>query len=156
MSEESITIEEYENHMKTKGINCKAVKTGLKICEPNPFLGATSDGIIKLDDGTEGLIEIKNILQTESTLIKDAAKHEKNFCLSNTDNDNIQLKRNHKYYYQIQGQLNIHEKQWCDLVIRRTNPYDIYIERIERDIRLWTNKMVPKLSAFYFSHILPE
>lgn len=52
--------------------------------------------------------------------------------------------------------MNILKKKWCDFVVRRTNPYDIYVERIYIDETLWRTKMVPKLKAFYFSHLLPE
>lgn len=45
---------------------------------------------------------------------------------------------------------------WCDFVVRRTNPYDIYIERITRDEKLWTSEMLPKLECFYMKVILPE
>ena len=65
--------------MKAKGINCKVVKTGLKICEPNPFLGATSDGIIKLDDGTEGLIEIKRGARWLSGRVSDSGARGRGF-----------------------------------------------------------------------------
>ena len=156
LNEESITIQEYENYMKARGINCEVLKSGLRISESHPFLGASADGVVKIVDGTEGLIEVKNLLQNEKMLIKDAAKEKKTFCLSCNESNKIQLKRNHKYYYQIQGQLNIYEKEWCDFVVRRTNPYDFYVERINRDTHLWVHKMVPKLSAFYFTHILGE
>ena len=141
--------------MKSNGLECTVIKSGLRVSEEQPFLGASSDGIITLKDGQEGLIEVKNLLQNEKLLIKDAAKQKKSFCLT-IENNEMKLKRNHKYFYQVQGQLNIYKKEWCDFVIRRTSPYDMYIERIKRDVTLWTNKMVPKLKAFYFSHILPE
>lgn len=68
----------------------------------------------------------------------------------------MKLKKNHEIYFQIQGQLNVFEKQWCDFVLRRTNPYDMYVERIYRDSRLWENEMVPKLKQFYHKFLIPE
>ena len=76
----------------------------------------------------------------------------KNFCLQERNNK-LQLKRNHEIYYQIQGQLNIFEKEWC---LRRTNPYDIYIERIHRDRKLWEKEMLPKFEQFYLKFLLSE
>ena len=128
---------------------------GLFICEQYPFLATSSDGIVQNDNVPEGLIEIKTLLQTKSYMIEDAAKKDKAFCLS-MQNNNIGLKKTHKYYYQVQGQLNILNYPWCDFIVRRINPYDIYIERIYKDENLWTHKMVPKLKSFYFTHILPE
>jgi len=45
---------------------------------------------------------------------------------------------------------------WVDFVVRRTNPYQIHIERIFRDENLWRDGMLPKLSAFYPKALLPE
>lgn len=45
------------------------------------------------------------------------------------------------------------EKDWCDFIIRRTNPYDIYVQIIYKDKELWKDKMVPKLRAFYFTYL---
>ena len=114
------------------------------------------DGLIQYENGREGLIEVKYLLQNEKSLIKDAATTKKTFYLTVDSNNKIRLKRNHKYFYQVHSQLNIYDKDWCDFVVRRTNPYDIYIERIEKDETLWNHKMVPKLKAFYHTNILPE
>ena len=92
--------------MIARGINCEVSKSGLRISESYPFLGASADGVVKIVDGTEGLIEVKNLLQNEKVLIKDAATEKKTFCFSCNESNKIQLKRNHKYYYQIQGQMN--------------------------------------------------
>ena len=55
-----------------------------------------------------GQLEVKNLLQTETMLIKDAAVEKKTFCLT-TCNNKVMLKRNHKYFFRIQGQLKIYE-----------------------------------------------
>ena len=104
---------------------------------------------------SEGLIEIKNFLQNNNYLFKEAVTKVPNFCLENHGNK-LQLKRSHNIYYQIQGQLNIFNKEWCDFVLRRTNPYEIHIERIIKDERLWENEMSTKLTNFYQKFLLPE
>ena len=146
---------EYINKINKANTNISVQIPGLFICEQYPFLATSSDGIVQNDNVPEGLIEIKTLLQTKSYMIEDAAKKDKAFCLS-MQNNNIGLKKTHKYYYQVQGQLNILNYPWCDFIVRRINPYDIYIERIYKDENLWTHKMVPKLKSFYFTHILPE
>ena len=88
-------------------------------------------------------------------LFKEAVSKVPNFCLEN-HNNTLQLKRSHDIYYQIQGQLNIFNKEWCDFVLRRTNPYEIYIERIKKDRQLWEHDMLPKLTDFYDKFLLPE
>ena len=156
LSEEENARTEYLNVKKERGEHMDHIDVpGLKIDSQYPFLAASSDGIVMCEDKCIGLIEIKTLLQNKKTMIKDAAKNDRSFCLKN-DNGSVSLKENHKYYFQIQGQLNILGFDWCDLVIRRINPYDLHIQRIYRDQNLWDNVMVPKLRAFYLTHLLPE
>ena len=156
LQQESVTIQEYTNKMKAEGQECNVENSGLVICSSHPCLAASTDGIVNLSDGTKGLIEVKNLLQNNQLLIKEAVSKQSNFCLCKTSDGSIQLKRKHKYFFQVQGQLNVFNLEWCDFVVRRTDPYDIFIERIKRDIKLWVEIMRPKLITFYFNHMLPE
>ena len=96
---------------------------------------------------------MKNLLQNNQQTFQDATK-KPTFCLEVMDGK-LRLKRNHAYYFQCQGQLNICNAPWVDFVVRRTNPYQIHIERIFRDETLW-NSMLPKLESFYKKCLLPE
>ena len=51
--------------------------------------------------------------------------------------------------------MNIFDVPWLDFVVRRTDPYEMHIERICRDVNLW-EEMVLKLEAFYQRFLLPE
>ena len=103
LTQETNTIIEYKNNHN----NVNVRKTGFRICKTHPFLGASTDGIIESSTGNEqGLLEIKNFLQTNTLLIKEAATKIQNFCLKAVDNK-LQLRKNHGIYFQIQGQLNI-------------------------------------------------
>ena len=42
------------------------------ICQQNPFLGASSGGIVKYEKNA-GLVEVKNLLQTKTMIIKSSA-----------------------------------------------------------------------------------
>ena len=128
---------------------------GLFISHEHSFLAASSDGIVTLTDGSEGLIEIKNLLQNREYSIKEASMKERSFCIECKEGK-MNLRRTHKYFYQIQGQMNIMNQKWCYFIVRRTNPYDIFIERVDRDKFLWETQMFPKLEAFSQTHILPE
>ncbi|CAC5407259.1 unnamed protein product [Mytilus coruscus] len=59
----------------------------------------------------------------------------------------------HDYYYQCQRLLNVGNFQWIDFVVRTINPYQLFIQRIQRDLNLWNNVMLPNLKAFYQSTI---
>ena len=63
------------------------------------------------------------------------------------------LSRSHKYYTQVQGQLGVCEKAFCDFVV--WTPKGISIERIYRDLPFW-EKVLKKLTTFYVQHLLPE
>ena len=74
-------------------------------------------------------------------------------CISTSGID-LELNRTHKYYYQVQGLLNICGLQWCDFVLRTQK--DLFVERVLIDKDLWANKMYPKLCKFYNKALLPE
>jgi hypothetical protein len=96
--EENARIE-YKN-IKNKSVN--TVKTiqipGLVVDKERPYLASSSDGIVISEEGPNGLIEIKTLLNNSKKLIHEAAESDKNFCLK-MENGKICLKRNHKYFY---------------------------------------------------------
>ncbi|KAK4882859.1 hypothetical protein RN001_006178 [Aquatica leii] len=122
-------------------------KCGLFVDIKNPFLAASPDGLI----GNDGLVEIKCLPSIGDSKMRDI--EHKNLCFE-VINETIRLKRNHSYYYQVQGQLNISQRQFCDFVMYSNN--DFFVERILVDKNLWTEHMLPKLIYFYKECILPE
>src|SRR5437868_10581252 len=83
-----------------------------------------------------------------STLNDTLDKRPSNFCLVYL-NDRLQLNRKHKFFYQIQGQLNIAQKKYCYFVVQSSNSQPQHIEKIEVDKSFWESKMLPKLKEFY-------
>ena len=83
--------------------------------------------------------------------IDDAIKV-KEFCLTLDESGKPSLKRNHNYYFQCQGVVNILQLEWIKFVVYITK--ELFVERIECDAALWKDKMLPQLSALYTSHIL--
>lgn len=154
--EERNTIIEYQLEKAKNGVNVIVEKMGLVVDKENKFLGTSPDGKVKeINSGETGLVELKNLLHNKPLSLNDAADMQKSFCLEKK-NGRLQLKKNHDYYYQCQGQLNITGLPWLDFIVRTSNPYQIHIERIFRDIGLWNNTMLPKLTAFYMKVLLPE
>lgn len=70
------------------------------------------------------------------------------------ENGELQLKENHAYAFQIQGQLNITKRSVCYFVV--WSPKQVIVTKIFRDKELWERKMLPKLKMFYFEALLPE
>ncbi|GFR09310.1 yqaJ domain-containing protein [Trichonephila clavata] len=123
---------------------------GLFVDPENPYLCTSPDGLIRSD----GLLEIKCPYSAKNS------KNLKEFCASNKkygltihDDGSIHLPSTHKFYYQIQGQLNITNRQWCDLFLWCGD--DTLTIRVKRDKHFWNNNL-PKLKQFYFNLILTE
>lgn len=60
---------------------------------------------------------------------------------------------NHRYYYEIQGQLAITGRNWCDLYF--WCPNETKIVKIYKDNSFWV-KILPRLKAFFMECVLPE
>ena len=68
-------------------------------------------------------------------------------------NGHMKLKRRHAYYYQIQGQLALTGRAWCDFFVWTLKANSI--ERIWFDQAFW-DEMVKKLNSFYLRAVIPE
>ena len=75
------------------------------------------------------------------------------FCCLVNSLGNIQLKENHSYYAQIQGQMALGEHPLCDSVVY-THKY-ISIQRIAFNQSYWEDSLT-KLVSFYDDCIAPQ
>ena len=147
---ESVAAAEYTEKTRKPVTEC-----GLFVDLEKGYLGASPDRL--LDD--DGLVEIKCItgdVTKNMTIHEVISLHELKktpFYLSKND-DEITLKRNHDHYYQVQGQLNITGRNYCDFVVRTEK--DMHIERINKDETFWKENMLPHLCAFYENCFLLE
>ncbi len=160
LDQEGPSVTDYQAKMleETK-TRLQVKRCGIFVSPDHPFLGASPDGIVVKDGKPIGLLEIKNVLKNKAVTFQQQAQNKKtkaSFCLKLTDQNKLELKRTHEYYYQVQGQLNICDYPWADFIVRSTNPYQIHVERIEKDVQLWKEVMLPKLTAFYNRALLPE
>jgi len=57
----------------------------------------------------------------------------------------MELKKEHSYYYQIQGQMHVSKRKFCYFVVYTENWSKVQI--IEYDESFWSNKMVRKLEV---------
>lgn len=101
--------------------------------------------------GCDALVEIKCLhsIASAKLSLEEAAKS-KNICLKwCPEEKTMQLKRNHHYYFQVQGQLNIARRDFCYFVVFVGETVKPHCEIIKRDNVLWNNEMVPKLLQFH-------
>ena len=105
-----------------------------------------------------GFVEVKTItnIQTDKT-IKEAAQGNlvRGFFLRwDPVESRLLFKREHKFYYQIEGQLNIVDKETCFL-IAFVDKNDFEIVKFQRDTEFW-KKLLSKLDYFWARAYCPS
>ena len=58
------------------------------------------------------------------------------------------------YYAQVQGQMAIGERPWCDFIVFTT--LSISVERIKYENNYWGHTVLPNLISFYDNCAIPE
>ncbi len=67
--------------------------------------------------------------------------------------DKMGLIKSHKYYTQVQGQLEVCERNYCDFIV--WTPNGLYIERIYKDVK-FIERLFQKLTTIFVEQFLPE
>lgn len=68
-------------------------------------------------------------------------------------NGAAELKKTHGYYYQVQGQMGVTGKKWCNFVVWTC--VGLNVQQIQFDELFWIN-MCLKLDKFYVEAFIPE
>ena len=121
-------------------------RAGLVICVEEPCLACSPDGLVTIPGTPEPLGSVKYkcpySVAEQQTTPQNAAKTIKTFFCKVSESGNVELKRNHAYYYQVQGSLAITQRLWCDFVV--WTPQGFLVERILFDAEQWKTTK-PKL-----------
>lgn len=115
------------------------------------YLGASYDGIVKLEDTPVKLIKIKCPFSARHISVKDACAGKHFFCL--LESNAIHLKHDHPYNYQVQGTMAMTGVHVTDFVVWMS--ISMEVQEIKFDANLWNVSMLPKLLEFYKSYMLP-
>lgn len=129
---EDEAIEAYSRQHKKDCGNAKIERCGIFILQNAAYLGASPDGLVSCGKCGLGVIEIKCPL---------TASHEKPCsknvsCLTSTVSGDC-LNTAHMYYTQIQGQMAISGRHWCDFFVYSRHGF--YLERIKFNPGFWSN-----------------
>jgi hypothetical protein len=120
------------------------------------FLGASPDGAIydplHLQEPF-GFLEIKCPYSARNLTPAEACA-KSGFCCRLTSTGQLELKETHQYYAQVQGQMALGERPWCDFVLFTLK--GISVQRICFNETYWTTKLLPKLTSFYDNCVAPE
>ncbi|KAK3107381.1 hypothetical protein FSP39_013321 [Pinctada imbricata] len=97
-----------------KGVNI--TQGGLFIDHENPFLGASPDGLVSCKCCGKGLLEIKCSFshqnKTPIQICEDSHYH-----VYADENNEMRLKTSSSWYIQIQAQLGVCKRNWCDFLL---------------------------------------
>ena len=129
----------------------KIESCGIFLDPHNPCLAASPAGITQKGE----LVEIKCPYNAKNMMLTKAYESKvKVITRLFTDSRCNQIKEIHEYYYQIQGQLNICERDICYLFVWTTMDYRVI--EIRRNVTFWKSMMCPKLNRFYNTCVKPE
>ena len=114
---ESKALEWYQNYLKHSGHPVKTLSSGFVVNPAFPFLGCSPDAKVldETGDNPYGIVEIKCPYKHRNVTPETACAGDSQFHLQIKDDFPV-LKTNHKYYYQVQGQMGITGAKWCDFV----------------------------------------
>ena len=76
------------------------------------------------------------------------------FFLKQESDGQLVLKKSHVYFSQVQGQMGVGNRMWCDFVTYTKK--GINVQRIHHDLEFWETELLPKLCTFYDMCIAPE
>ena len=143
----------YLLHMQPNHAGISVRTSGLIVSEDLPYLASSPDGLVHCPHcmPSQGLLEIKCPSVHRDKTPMEAAKDKSFFC--EIVDDKVTLKRSHKYYFQVQGQMGVSGKTWCDFFVWTMK--GCTVERIHFDENLW-KEMVQKLTIFYLEAVEPE
>ena len=130
---------------------------GFFISESHPFLGATPDGSVYDPSNLEqpyGFLEIKFPYTQRDRTPLEACQSPGFCCEIDSHGQVLKLRKNHLYYAQVQGQMAIGGRPWCDFVVHTNKGTSI--ERIHEDKSFWSNTLLPKLECFFDTCLAPE
>ena len=159
---EEVALQQYERYQHSVGhSHLFCCCSGFIVSDEHPFLGASPDAVVYYDpdnDDSFGLAEVKCPYSVRFITPAEACSH-KDFCSiletsTSTGQHQLKLKRNHKYYSQVQGQMAISKRKWCDFIIFTTKR--LSVERIPFDSDFWNKELLPKLIDFYDNCLAPE
>ena len=108
-----------------------ACSCGFMIDEAHPSLGASPDGVVHDPSSSSpfGLFEIKCPYACHNNNLWRQHIHHLSFTRFPRKKNKVKLKQSHPYYSQVQGQMAIAGRPWCDFVVFTTK--GMSIERID-------------------------
>ena len=115
-----------------------------------PRFGASPDGLVTCSCCGDGCVEIKcpYTLKDTSSEIKDIS------WLTLNDQGKYELKKNHPYYFQVQCQLFLSGRRYCDFVVWCPH-LPLIVTRVFPDRECWETAL-DRATIFHKQCVMPE
>lgn len=155
---EQKAVDLFIREMSKDGITVTVEEPGLSLSKDKPYLGASLDRIVTITDTNEKWgMEIKSPFSKAGMTVDEACKT-KNFFLEKLADGCEQLKRNHNYFCQVQGQLycSIVPLKGFFFVVYFGDNMPLFIEKIHFENSKWFDDLLPKIDYFYRRAFYPE
>ncbi|XP_074102626.1 uncharacterized protein LOC141529811 [Cotesia typhae] len=133
---------------KYAGVN--VFQCGLVVPENNPWLGYSPDGVIFEYDKPVKLIEIKCPHEGKSLSMDDIIS---NIQKTPEDNNNLTLKKNHKYYGQVQLGMGILNIEKTDFILFSSHDKSMKIISVDYD-KKFVKDLFISLKFIFFNQML--
>ncbi len=118
-------------------------------CSPYTLHKQGLDGLVNCTLCGKGALEIKCPYKYRHVKPHDIT--DSTFCSENVAG-NLVLKKNHNYYYHVQGQMGVAKLPWADFLV--WTPVGCSVERVRFDENLWT--VMISLTNFYGRNFVAE
>jgi len=147
---EPLAREKYLSIVKDAHSNFKHCECGLFVDKEKPYLGATPDLVIECDCCALGVSEFK----CPFSIAQECPSAQNLSYLHVEPDSNItKLKEVHPYYAQVQGQMGVCNRKYCDFFIYTNGGY--FLQRIPFDDSYW-NKLEINLEYFFKNYLSDE
>jgi len=152
----------YINNREAAGETMVVKESGLHLIPDKAYLGASSDGLVtctSVDLCCQGCLEIKcpysidKVITVEMSPMEIAERFGDKFFMKKGKDGELHLPKQHKYYTQVQGELAIIDREWCDFVVYSNG--QVVVDRILADLEYWAT-IEHKLEEFYVHNVVPE
>ena len=122
--------------------------TGLHVSPQYPYLGASPDGVVSCSCHGECLLEIKCPYKYRTGLKN--WQIDKNFPIDSSG----EIETSHRYYTQVQGQMFILNKEYCDFFVwTPLETHENYLLlRVQKDDN-FIKTMLPRLGYFFHAFL---
>lgn len=146
---EKVALHQYSATMKTQHQHFNMSSAGFLISKETPFIGASADSVASCSCHGNRVIEVKCPFSHKESTLQEYVKDPSSCIVAN----GREVKTTHKYYYQIQLHMYVHDVNLCDLVIYTSKVTAIfYILRND----VFIKDMITKLKDFHIRHVMTE